>query len=100
MAFRFRRTLKLAPGVRLNLGKTGASIRLGVRGAGVTVGRRGTTASAGLPGTGLHVSEKLGKRTHTDSKIGVGSGHGQARLGFWSWAGIIALAFLLFALIF
>lgn len=59
MAIRFRRTIKIAPGVRLNLGKTGVSARLGPRGAGVTVGTSGTRVSAGIPGTGVHVSERL-----------------------------------------
>lgn len=58
MAFRFRRTMKIAPGVRLNLTKSGASVRVGPRGAGVTTGTSGTTVSAGIPGTGLNFSEK------------------------------------------
>jgi hypothetical protein len=37
MAWSFRKSIKLAPGVRLNLGK---------RGAGVSVGRRGLRLSA------------------------------------------------------
>ena len=70
MAFRFRRTMKIAPGVRLNLTKTGISARVGPKGAGVTVGTSGTTVSAGIPGTGLHVSEKVKtpKGTRTPSK--------------------------------
>jgi predicted Zn-dependent protease len=54
MSIRFRRSLKLGPGVRLNFGKTGASVSVGGRGAHYTVhssGRR--TRSVGLPGTGL-----------------------------------------------
>jgi hypothetical protein len=41
MAWGFRKSVKLAPGVRLNLGK---------RGAGVSVGRRGVRASANTRG--------------------------------------------------
>ena len=36
--FRFRRTIKVAPGVRLNVGKTGISTTVGVDGARVTTG--------------------------------------------------------------
>src|ERR1700731_4684264 len=53
MPFRFRRSFRVLPGIRLNLSKSGISASLGVRGAHVTVGPRGTTTSVGLPGTGL-----------------------------------------------
>lgn len=55
-AFRFRRTIKIAPGVRLNISKTGVSTSVGVRGANVTFGRRGTTSTVGIPGSGLSYS--------------------------------------------
>ncbi|MCE5202784.1 MAG: DUF4236 domain-containing protein [Coriobacteriales bacterium] len=59
MAIRFRRTVKLAPGVRLNLGKRGVSVRVGGRGLGVTTGTSGTRVSAGIPGTGLYATKKV-----------------------------------------
>jgi hypothetical protein len=59
VAFRFRRSLKLAPGVRLNIGKKSASVRLGPRGVGYTLGTRGQRLSAGMPGTGVYLSKKL-----------------------------------------
>lgn len=61
MAFRFRRSMKLAPGVRVNLNKGGPGVRVGTKGAGVTVGTKGTQASAGIPGTGLSYSGKVSK---------------------------------------
>lgn len=58
MPFRFRRTIKIAPGIRLNFNKKSASVRFGVRGAGITVSSTGkTTRTVGLPGTGLSWSE-------------------------------------------
>ena len=67
MGFRFRRSMKLAPGVRLNLSTTGVSATLGRRGASVSVGRSGTYANLGVPGTGLSYRERLsgmrGQRT-------------------------------------
>lgn len=57
MGFRFRRSFKVAPGFRVNLGKKGASVSVGKRGARYTVstsGRRTTTV--GIPGTGLSYS--------------------------------------------
>jgi len=56
--FRFRRTIKVAPGVRLNVGKTGISTTVGVDGAKVTTGKRGTTTTVGVPGSGLSYSER------------------------------------------
>ncbi|WP_303287784.1 DUF4236 domain-containing protein [Marinobacter sp. SS8-8] len=59
MAFRFRRTVKIFPGVRLNLGKRGVSVSAGMRGANVTLGRNGLYGNVGVPGTGLSYREKL-----------------------------------------
>lgn len=60
MGFRFRRSLRLAPGLRINLSKSGASLSVGGRGATVNFGPRGTRLTVGLPGTGLSYSTKLG----------------------------------------
>jgi len=59
MGFRFRRSLRLAPGIRINLSKTGASLSLGRRGATLNFSGRGTKATVGLPGSGLSYSEML-----------------------------------------
>lgn len=59
MGFRFRRSLRIAPGIRLNLGKRGMSLSLGRRGASVTIGDRGTYANVGLPGSGLSYRHRL-----------------------------------------
>lgn len=53
VVIRFRKSIKLLPGVRINLSRSGISTSVGVRGARVTVGPRGRTTSVGLPGTGL-----------------------------------------------
>jgi tetratricopeptide (TPR) repeat protein len=53
-SFRFRRSIKLGPGVRLNVGKTGVGLSAGVRGARRTYHSSGRqTSSVGIPGTGL-----------------------------------------------
>lgn len=59
MALRFQKRFTLIPGVRLNLGKKGASFSLGPRGTTVNVGRQGVYGNLGLPGTGLSVRNKL-----------------------------------------
>src|SRR5690606_27464069 len=65
MAFRFRRSIKLAPGLRLNVGKRGVSVSAGVRGASVTLGRNGLYGNVGAPGTGISYRTRLagGART-------------------------------------
>jgi len=65
MSLRFRRTLKIAPGIRLNFNKNSVGMSLGPRGAHYTVNSNGRrTVSAGIPGTGLYSVETLsaGKR--------------------------------------
>jgi hypothetical protein len=56
MGFRFRKSIRLAPGIRLNLGKRGMSVSMGGRGFTSNVSARGTRTTIGLPGTGLSYS--------------------------------------------
>lgn len=59
--FRLFRRKKLAPGLRLNLSRSGPSLRIGPRGAGITVGgRRGLRATVGVPGTGIYYTKTAG----------------------------------------
>ena len=58
---RFQKRLRILPGVRVNLSKSGASTSIGPRGADVNIGRDGVTTNAGIPGTGLSYRSKLGK---------------------------------------
>ena len=57
MGFRFRRSIKILPGLRVNLSGGGASVSVGARGFHYTVGSKGTRVTAGIPGTGLSWSE-------------------------------------------
>jgi len=60
MPVRFQKRKKIAPGVRLNIGKKGVnSVTLGKRGAGVTVGKRGVHTNVGIPGTGVSYRTKI-----------------------------------------
>src|SRR5688500_14053097 len=59
MGFRFRRSVKVLPGVRLNISSKGISTTVGVRGASVNFGTRGTTLNVGIPGTGISYSERI-----------------------------------------
>lgn len=53
MALRFRKSIKLAPGVRWNISGSGSSWTLGPRGASIGIGKRGIHLNSGIPGTGL-----------------------------------------------
>jgi len=57
MGFRLRKTIKVFPGLTLNLSKSGVSASVGVRGAKVTVGKTGVRKTAGIPGTGLSYTD-------------------------------------------
>jgi hypothetical protein len=59
MGIRFRKALKLFPGVKLNLSFSGVSATIGPRGASVNIGPRGTFLNTGIPGTGLYSRERL-----------------------------------------
>jgi hypothetical protein len=59
MAWGFRKSKRLLPGVRLNIGKRGASVRVGGKGLGYTTGTSGSRVSASIPGTGLSYRQKL-----------------------------------------
>lgn len=56
---RFRKSIKLAPGIRMNLSGSGIGWTLGPRGASVGIGSRGTFLNAGIPGTGLSHRQSL-----------------------------------------
>jgi len=58
--FRFRRSVKLFPGVRWNIGKKSSSLSIGGRGAHYTVGTSGSRTTVGIPGTGLSYTETSG----------------------------------------
>jgi len=60
MAIRFRKSVKIAPGIRLTAGKKGLGVGIGPRGAGVHFGPNGTRVRASIPGTGISYSERVG----------------------------------------
>ena len=69
MGFRFRKSFKIAPGVRVNVGKKSIGISAGVKGARVSVNSSGRkTTTVGIPGTGLSYqkTEKIGGHAATD----------------------------------
>ncbi|MEW4938660.1 DUF4236 domain-containing protein, partial [Acinetobacter baumannii] len=54
MGLNFRKSIKIAPGIRVNISKKGlSSVSVGGKGARVNVSKKGTRTTVGLPGTGL-----------------------------------------------
>lgn len=77
MGLRFRKSINIIPGVRLNLSNGTPSLSVGPRGASLSIGSRGTFANLGLPGTSLSYRTRLdraarsggGNRTVNDPNL-------------------------------
>ena len=74
MGLRFKKSIKIFPGVRINLSKSGVSTSIGGRGATINFSKRGTRATVGIPGSGLSYSE-----------------HSPASAGFGFWQFVLML---------
>ena len=59
MGLYFRKSVKIAPGLRLNISKGGTSVSIGPRGAKLNIGKRGTYVTTGIPGTGIYSRTKI-----------------------------------------
>ena len=63
MGYRFRRSVKLGPGVRMTVSKSGVGFSFGGRGLRYTIGSTGRrTLTTGIPGSGLSRSRIVDKR--------------------------------------
>jgi hypothetical protein len=58
MGFRFRKRIRLAKGLYINLSKKGGSLSVGGRGASMNVSKRGVRDTFSVPGTGLSYQTK------------------------------------------
>lgn len=71
MGFRFRKSISIMPGVRLNFGKKSVGVSAGNKWGGVSVNSRtGTTYRVSVPGTGASytTSSKQSKRTSSGNE--------------------------------
>jgi len=64
---KFRRRVKLFPGVTLNFSKTGISTTVGMPGASVNFNRQGTFLNTGIPGTGIYDRQRIGGKKKPSS---------------------------------
>jgi len=86
MSLRFRRSIRIAPGIHVNLGLHGAGLSVGPRGLHFGVNRRGMYTSAGIPGTGIYAVHHVRGSSGEHPKV-AGS----------AWPVILLLAVLLLA---
>jgi Protein of unknown function (DUF4236) len=70
--FRFRRSVKLFPGVRWNIGKRSSSLSFGGRGFHYTIGPKGGRTTVGIPGTGISYTETSGHSSHPSPEENTG----------------------------
>lgn len=66
MGLKFRKSVKIAPGVKLNIGKKSIGISAGNKYGGISVNsKNGARVRVSAPGTGLSYSEKVSKKAFT-----------------------------------
>ena len=92
--FRFRRSFRLFPGVRLNLSRSGVSTSIGRRGLWFTSGPRGTRETVGIPGTGISYTEQQSLSQEKEAPQLGGRTIGRLLL----WAVFLAVALVVLAL--
>jgi len=61
MAWRYSKRVKVAPGIYMNINKSGINTSVGVRRASVMFGQNGTYHNTGIPGTGYYDRQIIGK---------------------------------------
>lgn len=109
MAWGFRKRIKIAPGVRINLSKSGISTTIGRRGASVSIGKNGTYLNTGIPGTGLYSRQKISGKYSSRANHIATNDDSNNKEGFFKprnnwgcvfrWLGLIAIIFLIVNLI-
>lgn len=94
MGFRFRQSVRLLPGIRLNFSTRGVSTSVGGRGFTLNFGKRGIRTTVGIPGTGISYSEML-TRSGSDGNFGGAAPVTGSSFGWKTWVFIVvAVVFL------
>jgi AAA+ superfamily predicted ATPase len=85
MDWNYRKRIKIAPGVRLNISKKGVSSTFGVRGTSINVGQNCAYLNTGIPGTGIYSRRKI---------VSSNSQNPQSNKSNYNGCGITTLIFL------
>ena len=76
MGLRFRKSIKIAPGIKLNISNKSTGISVGGKGARISVNSKGrVTKSVGLPGTGISYVETSKIGSSKKKKAATGEVH-------------------------
>jgi len=98
MGFRFRKKIRIAPGIAINISKSGVSTSIGRNGATTNISKRGVKTTIGIPGTGLSWSTGYGKRNHPNSLASGTDGDYKPRkegFNFWRLFVFLVVSYLL-----
>ncbi|HMO18500.1 MAG TPA: DUF4236 domain-containing protein [Oligoflexia bacterium] len=68
MSLRFKKRIKIAPGVSLNVGKKSLSLSAGIKGLGLTSGTSGLHSNVGIPGSGISYRKKISSSNKLSTK--------------------------------
>lgn len=74
---RFRKSVTLFKGVKLNASKSGVSFTVGGKGISLNVGKKGVFLNTSLPGTGLYDRKRID--TLITNKLGIGKKDGKSK---------------------
>lgn len=69
MAWKYRKRIKIVPGVTINVSRSGVSTTIGPKGASVNIGKNGTYLNTGIPGTGIYDRQRIGGGTNRKSSV-------------------------------
>lgn len=70
MGFRFRKSIKILPGIKLNIGKKSTGISIGNKLGGISINSKtGVTTRTSIPGTGISFVEKTNYSPQTQSQV-------------------------------
>lgn len=83
MGLRFRKSIKIAPGLKVNLNKNSISATVGTKGAHYTVNSNGKrTASVGIPGTGIYYTKSSSdQKSQTATNNDAGNSYNYSQSG-------------------
>lgn len=103
MGFRFRKSFKIAPGIKFNISKKGVGLTAGTKGAHISANTSGRkTKTVGIPGTGLSYTstkggskKKMNNNTH-QSRLASSNNNGSGHKWYQTTAGIIFLIIIFF----
>jgi hypothetical protein len=98
MSFRFQRRIKILPGLRLNVSKTGISWTMGTRAASVTARDGKLTGNVGLPGTGISYRKRLDLPDSDPTTQEPQTPHQRSGTPFWLLLAIILAVGILISL--